>query len=583
MFLFDIAFLNSHISGNGIILLGERMPGIRFLLLLGFSEVHPLYFFLLKCSWLGWGYWVGTFSVWWFARVVFPLALLTNVLHTMWSVKGSLVSAEIAHSAVERFSRHGRLVSKDGNDLLSSPLSLSLGWHSLAQNRSPSWYGLKAYSDIVYATPEELAEAGPVESEYMKLDVYVKKENDVGGQEEKVQQQQQETISSPSGVQRKRLLPVILYIHGGAWTKGAGHKGNNVPMPLMLAQQGWIAVSINYRLFPDNVFPTFIIDCKRALRWVKENIESYGGDPNFIVVSGGSAGGHLASLLALSGPIANTQIANPHCRDWQPGFEDMDLTVQGSILWYPACDTGLEWWSRFTKKPFDPVEHCKASPYHMLRNMQTKVHDHSTLNICPTLIIQPSQDQLVPAYWVAGFYRQLRKVARLTKRDSHLFDYVEFHGAHHAFDQVISARTIYACAVSVRYARQLYEEHLEATEQVPVLKHQVSASWGSMSSGSVSTCGSAASSVNGDELGVGAGADDEEEEQEREQQQQGKIKKISGAHRECFLVPDPTGSSSNKEGDALDIFAGFEDVVVGMSAVVVAMATISRVRSMFVQ
>jgi acetyl esterase/lipase len=166
------------------------------------------------------------------------------------------------------------------------------------------------FSDIVYATSEELAEAGPIESEYMKLDVFIKKENAVDLPEQGQPSVVVGDSSNSNNQSRKRLMPVIVYIHGGAWTKGAGHKGNNVPMPYMLAEQGWVGVSINYRLFPDNVFPTYIIDCKRALRWVKENIESYGGDPNFIVVSGGSAGGHLAALLALSGPRSNVEVSD---------------------------------------------------------------------------------------------------------------------------------------------------------------------------------------------------------------------------------------------------------------------------------
>jgi hypothetical protein len=90
MATFDTVFLNSHILGNDVALLGAAFPGIRFLFCMAFSEGHPLYFLIVKCVWLSWGFLVGAFDVWWFARVVAPVALLTNVLHTLWTAKGKV-------------------------------------------------------------------------------------------------------------------------------------------------------------------------------------------------------------------------------------------------------------------------------------------------------------------------------------------------------------------------------------------------------------------------------------------------------------------------------------------------------------
>ena len=64
-------------------------------------------------------------------------------------------------------------------------------------------------------------------------------------------------------------------------------------------RRGWIVVASNYRLAPRFPWPAQIEDATRALGWIKKNIATYGGDPSRVVVSGGSAGGHLASLLAL--------------------------------------------------------------------------------------------------------------------------------------------------------------------------------------------------------------------------------------------------------------------------------------------
>ena len=105
--------------------------------------------------------------------------------------------------------------------------------------------------------------------------------------------------------------PVLVYIHGGAWVIG-DKREQGLPLLHELARRGWVTVTINYRLSPRATWPDHIVDCKRALVWVREHIAEYGGDPGFIAVSGGSAGGHLAALLALT----------PGDPAFQPGFED---------------------------------------------------------------------------------------------------------------------------------------------------------------------------------------------------------------------------------------------------------------------
>ena len=71
------------------------------------------------------------------------------------------------------------------------------------------------------------------------------------------------------------------------------------------------------------VWPDHIVDVKTAICWVKDNIAQYGGNPNMIVIAGGSAGGHLAALAALT----------PHHAEFQPGFEQRDTSVQVNLQW----------------------------------------------------------------------------------------------------------------------------------------------------------------------------------------------------------------------------------------------------------
>lgn len=80
--------------------------------------------------------------------------------------------------------------------------------------------------------------------------------------------------------------PVLFQIPGGAWITG-NKRGQAHPLMSHLAELGWICVAINYRHSPRNTWPDHIVDVKRALAWVKAHIGEYGGDPDFVAITGG--------------------------------------------------------------------------------------------------------------------------------------------------------------------------------------------------------------------------------------------------------------------------------------------------------
>jgi acetyl esterase/lipase len=88
-------------------------------------------------------------------------------------------------------------------------------------------------------------------------------------------------------------LPLIVYVHGGAWLGGS--KANPVPLPYLA--DGYAVASINYRLSQHALFPAQIEDCKAAVRWLRLNAAQYGLDPNRFAAWGESAGGHLSAML----------------------------------------------------------------------------------------------------------------------------------------------------------------------------------------------------------------------------------------------------------------------------------------------
>lgn len=87
-------------------------------------------------------------------------------------------------------------------------------------------------------------------------------------------------------------LPVLIYIHGGGWTGGTKEAGFNKVLPYL--EQGWNVVNVEYRLARVSLAPAAVEDCLCALKWVGVHAAEHHIDPNRIVVTGDSAGGHLS-------------------------------------------------------------------------------------------------------------------------------------------------------------------------------------------------------------------------------------------------------------------------------------------------
>jgi acetyl esterase/lipase len=99
-----------------------------------------------------------------------------------------------------------------------------------------------------------------------------------------------------------RPLPVIVYIHGGAWL-GGDRAGGHGRLAGYVAGGEYAAVSVGYRLTGEAIWPAQIHDCKAAIRWVRANARKYNLDPDRIGVCGESAGGHLVAMLGTSGDV----------------------------------------------------------------------------------------------------------------------------------------------------------------------------------------------------------------------------------------------------------------------------------------
>ena len=118
----------------------------------------------------------------------------------------------------------------------------------------------------------------------------------------------------------------VLYIHGGGWVFGSTAQARLIGPAL--ARQGYVAFAIRYRLAPRFPLPAAVHDVKAAVAWVRAHAAEYGADPSFVAAIGGSAGGHLAALLALTADQPALQ----------PGCEDADTSVDAVVAFYGVMD-----------------------------------------------------------------------------------------------------------------------------------------------------------------------------------------------------------------------------------------------------
>ncbi len=240
---------------------------------------------------------------------------------------------------------------------------------------------------------------------------------------------------------RDGKAPVLLQVPGGAWMIG-WRRPQAYPLMSHLVSRGWVCVSMNYRVAPMHTWPDHIVDVKRALAWVKENIAAYGGDPNFVAISGGSAGGHLSALAALT----------PNDPKFQPGFEEADTSVLAAVPYYGRYD----WYS--TEEP------GRAEFVEVLERLVVKqklsTHRHIYLDASPLRYVQAdappffvlhgTDDSLIPVVEAREFVEELRSVSKSPVA------YAELPYAQHAFDIFGSPRAHQSAEAVARFLSWVY-------------------------------------------------------------------------------------------------------------------------------
>ena len=212
------------------------------------------------------------------------------------------------------------------------------------------------------------------------------------------------------------LAPAVLWIHGGGWRNGS--KAQN-SVAILLAQNGFVAATLNYRLSGEAPFPAAIEDSKCAVRFLRSHAAQYGIDADRIGVGGGSAGGHLAMLVGYADKNAGLEGSG--------GWPDASSAVRAVVSYFGPADFSVGHTAFENGKGPAPLKflggtleekpdvYRRASPV-----------TYVTPNAPPLLMIHGDRDRTVP-------FDQSERMLAACKRAGVQAELVKVEGADHGF------------------------------------------------------------------------------------------------------------------------------------------------------
>jgi acetyl esterase/lipase len=238
--------------------------------------------------------------------------------------------------------------------------------------------------------------------------------------------------------------PVLIQVPGGAWTTG-NKQVQAYPLMSHMVERGWVCVPVSYRLSPKAAWPAHIIDVNAALAWVKDHIADYGGDPEFIVVTGGSAGGHLSSLAGLA-PGA-------------PAFRGQDAPAAAPVAGAVPLYGFYDWTNRDGLGHRYGVPHLERKVVQQQITAAREIFDRASpmSQVSPAappfFVLHGRNDSMIPVEQARRFVRLLRAAS------AQPVAYAELPRAQHAFDVLGSVRARHAVAAVGDFLGVLYGDY----------------------------------------------------------------------------------------------------------------------------
>ena len=220
---------------------------------------------------------------------------------------------------------------------------------------------------------------------------------------------------------RSNPHPVLMLFHGGGWV--AGQKERNTFQLLPYLSMGWAVINVEYRMARNALAPAAVEDCRCALRWVASRAKEFNFDTLKIVLTGGSAGRHLALITGMLPPnsIFDRQCPTSENMRWNSGTEPQ-LNVAAIINWFGITDVeelidgpnakhyAIEWFGSMTNRK--ELAH-QLSPISYVRS-----------GLPPIITIHGDEDDIVPYTQAVRLHAALDNAGVPNKL-------VTIHGAKH--------------------------------------------------------------------------------------------------------------------------------------------------------
>ena len=226
----------------------------------------------------------------------------------------------------------------------------------------------------------------------------------------------------PKNRNAREKSPAVLLIHGGGWKEGDKRQAREIEFGMTLAQNGFVAASINYALRSAGKFPQNLQDCKNGIRYLRAHADELGIDPNRISVMGGSAGGHLALLVGYTADQPNLAPSQPY-----PGVSDK---VSSVVDFYGISNLATRKETDPNGKPLkiDPLDSATQSIFGSTPQDWKKASPIAYVkrDVPPTLILHGKKDTTVDS-------DQSQELADALKKTGATYEIIWLPNAPHSF------------------------------------------------------------------------------------------------------------------------------------------------------
>jgi acetyl esterase/lipase len=242
--------------------------------------------------------------------------------------------------------------------------------------------------------------------------------------------------------------PVLLFVPGGAWVQGTrvlqGHT-----LLHHLVKQGWVCLTMDYRVSPVHRWPRHIADVNAAIAWARANVDRFGGDRRFVAIAGCSAGGHLAALAGLT---AGDPAFRGELLEHADTSVDAVIGIYGRYDWQDRSTAARENFQGFLERVVVGRKQKRYPDLFSAASPMARIHQDAP----PFFLIHGDSDVVIPVDEARSFRDALRATSRNPVK------YCEIPRAGHAFDLVDTSHARRCSVEAARFLNDVHQRHLGA-------------------------------------------------------------------------------------------------------------------------